>query len=51
MKKFLRKLSLVLVAAMVLSLIPAQGTKAAGTVKLAPPGRKEFLGLHHIINA
>ncbi len=35
MKSFFKKLSLVLVAAMILTLIPAQNAKAAGTVKLA----------------
>ncbi len=35
MKSFFKKLSLVLVAAMVLTLIPAQNAKAAGTIKLA----------------
>ncbi|MCQ2537495.1 MAG: Ig-like domain-containing protein, partial [Lachnospiraceae bacterium] len=40
MKSFFKKLSLVLVAAMVLTLIPAQNAKAAGTIKLAPQEAK-----------
>jgi len=41
MKSFFKKLSLVLVAAMVITMLPAQSAKAATKVALGPVGQKE----------